>query len=154
MKKKILIIFIGVCLGLICIGSCADKFDIQNNSPSENGTIIYEETLWVNTTSKEATENTTKEETKAPKTEKATKKKQEVKTTAEITTEKKVKKTTEKSDTGSNQQTYILNTNTGKFHFPYCSSVKDMKDTNKKEFHGTREEVINQGYKPCGNCKP
>ena len=29
-----------------------------------------------------------------------------------------------------------------------------MKDKNKKEFHGTREEVIQQGYEPCKNCNP
>ncbi len=49
---------------------------------------------------------------------------------------------------------YILNTNTHKFHYPNCSSVKKMKDKNKWEFHGTREEVIDMGYKPCGNCHP
>ena len=50
--------------------------------------------------------------------------------------------------------TYILNTNTKKFHYPDCNSVRQMKDKNKKEFTGTREEVISMGYKPCGNCRP
>ena len=50
--------------------------------------------------------------------------------------------------------TYILNTNTKKFHYPDCSSVGDMKETNKKEFNGTRDEVIAQGYIPCKRCKP
>lgn len=49
---------------------------------------------------------------------------------------------------------YILNTNTKKFHYPNCSSVKQMKETNKDYFIGTRDEVIGRGYKPCGNCKP
>ena len=52
------------------------------------------------------------------------------------------------------QADYILNTNTKKFHYPTCSSVKDMKDNNKQEFHGTRDEVIAKGYSPCGRCKP
>lgn len=49
---------------------------------------------------------------------------------------------------------YILNTNTKKFHYPSCSSVKQMKDKNKGYFSGTREEVIAKGYDPCGRCHP
>lgn len=49
---------------------------------------------------------------------------------------------------------YILNTNTKKFHYPTCSSVKDMKEKNKQEFFGTRDEAISNGYSPCGRCKP
>ena len=55
-----------------------------------------------------------------------------------------------------NQQTedYILNKNTKKFHYPYCSSVRDMKETNKQEYSGSRDELIERGYSPCGRCKP
>lgn len=58
------------------------------------------------------------------------------------------------SGAGSAAGGYILNTSSRVFHFPDCSSVKKMKDHNKKEFHGTRDEAIAQGYKPCGNCHP
>lgn len=50
--------------------------------------------------------------------------------------------------------TYIINTNTGKFHYPTCRSVKQMNDSNKKEVTGNREDLISQGYSPCGNCNP
>lgn len=50
--------------------------------------------------------------------------------------------------------TYILNTNTKKFHYPGCSSIRDMKEKNKQEFYGTREEAIQKGYCPCGRCHP
>ena len=50
--------------------------------------------------------------------------------------------------------TYILNTNTKKFHYPDCDSVNAMKEKNKKVFTGTREEAIEMGYSPCGRCKP
>jgi hypothetical protein len=50
--------------------------------------------------------------------------------------------------------TYILNISSKKFHYPSCSSVKKMKDSNKKTFTGTREEAIQQGYTPCQICKP
>ena len=58
--------------------------------------------------------------------------------------------------TGSeaSQADYILNTNTKKFHYPTCSSVNDMKEKNKQEFFGTRDEAISNGYSPCGRCKP
>lgn len=54
----------------------------------------------------------------------------------------------------ASQAEYILNTNTKKFHYPTCSSVNDMKDKNKQEFFGTRDEAISNGYSPCGRCKP
>ena len=49
---------------------------------------------------------------------------------------------------------YVLNTNTKKFHYPSCSSVKKMSDKNKEFYTGTRDEVIAMGYDPCGNCHP
>lgn len=49
---------------------------------------------------------------------------------------------------------YVLNTNTHKFHYPNCSSVKQMKDSNKSYYTGTRDEVISMGYDPCGRCNP
>ncbi len=53
-----------------------------------------------------------------------------------------------------NVRTYILNTNTNKFHYPECESVPKIKDKNKKEVEATREEIIAQGYEPCQNCNP
>lgn len=50
--------------------------------------------------------------------------------------------------------TYVLNTNTKKFHYPTCSSVDDMKEKNKQIYTGSREEVINMGYVPCKWCNP
>ena len=50
--------------------------------------------------------------------------------------------------------TYILNTNTGKFHIPSCSSVNRMNENNKQAFTGTRDEAIALGYSPCGRCHP
>lgn len=50
--------------------------------------------------------------------------------------------------------TYILNTNTKKFHKQSCGSVKNMKEANKQLFDGTRDEVISKGYEPCKKCNP
>ena len=50
--------------------------------------------------------------------------------------------------------TYICNTSTGKFHYPACSSVDQMKEKNKLEVSLSRDEVIAQGYVPCKRCNP
>ncbi|HHX12541.1 MAG TPA: DNA/RNA non-specific endonuclease, partial [Clostridiales bacterium] len=42
----------------------------------------------------------------------------------------------------TNEIRYVLNTNTKKFHYPTCSSVKTIKDSNMKEFKGDREDLI------------
>lgn len=49
---------------------------------------------------------------------------------------------------------YVLNANTMKFHSPTCSSVKDIKESNRRDFTGTRDEVIEMGYVPCKKCNP
>ena len=50
--------------------------------------------------------------------------------------------------------TYILNTKSMKFHRPDCDAVKEMNPKNREDFSGTREEVLEMGYDPCGGCKP
>lgn len=50
---------------------------------------------------------------------------------------------------------YIANKNTMKFHYPDCSGVKRMKESNKVYYEGvTREDMIEKGYDPCGICNP
>ena len=48
---------------------------------------------------------------------------------------------------------YIGNSNTKKFHYPSCKSVKDIKDSNKVYFY-SRSEATSAGYSACGICKP
>jgi len=50
--------------------------------------------------------------------------------------------------------TYIMNTNTKKFHVPSCSSAADIKEKNRAEFTGDRQELIDDGYSPCKRCNP
>ncbi len=54
----------------------------------------------------------------------------------------------------SNDITYILNTNSKKFHYPNCSSAKDIKEHNRETTNKSRDELIAEGYSPCGSCKP
>ncbi len=59
------------------------------------------------------------------------------------------KVSTEHKDT-----TFILNTNTKRFHRPGCSSVSAMNPKNRQDTSKTRDQLISENYKPCGNCKP
>ena len=52
------------------------------------------------------------------------------------------------------ETTYILNTNSRKFHLPDCSSAGSISPANREEYTGSREDLIAQGYSPCGQCKP
>lgn len=74
--------------------------------------------------------------------------------------DEEIKDLSESSDEDLNEvqidatDNYVLNKNTKVFHYYNCSSVNQMKDSNKKEIKATREEMINKGYKPCGRCNP
>lgn len=70
------------------------------------------------------------------------------------TGESTLEETPEEESTTGIEQHYILNTNSKKFHYPDCSSVDDMSQKNKQDYAGTREDLINQGYDPCGRCNP
>ena len=48
---------------------------------------------------------------------------------------------------------YIGNKKSMKFHYPTCRSVTQMSEKNKIEFF-SREEAVERGYKPCGECNP
>ncbi len=49
---------------------------------------------------------------------------------------------------------YVLNTSSKRFHQPWCDGVKTMSAKNKQETDLSRDELIAQGYKPCGSCNP
>lgn len=63
-------------------------------------------------------------------------------------------KTEQRKDTQPSETDYVVNINTGKFHYPPCSSVKKMKESNKMFYTGMRDDLISQGFSPCGNCHP
>lgn len=48
---------------------------------------------------------------------------------------------------------YIGNRNTGKFHYTWCSSVDQMKSSNKVYMY-YRSEATSRGYVPCKRCDP
>ena len=54
----------------------------------------------------------------------------------------------------SSAGTYVLNTNSKKFHYPTCSSVGDMSPKNRSDVSMSRDEIIAQGFVPCKRCNP
>lgn len=59
-----------------------------------------------------------------------------------------------KSKSESQKKKYILNTSSKKFHKPDCDNVGQIKEENKKTRIIKREELLQEGYDPCGSCKP
>ena len=50
--------------------------------------------------------------------------------------------------------TYVLNNSSRKFHSPDCEAISKIADYNKEYSYDSREELIEQGYDPCGWCNP
>lgn len=60
----------------------------------------------------------------------------------------------ENADNVTEQTTYVLNTNTKKFHRETCGSVSQIKEENFQKVQMSREELEQSGYSPCKNCNP
>lgn len=55
---------------------------------------------------------------------------------------------------GTTAGSYVLNTNSHKFHLPGCESVETISAKNRKDVNESREQIISEGYEPCKRCKP
>ena len=75
---------------------------------------------------------------------------------AQATTSDSAKTSGDSSSSASTaeQQTYILNKRSHKFHRPECDGVQSMSPSNKEEFTGLRQTLIDEGYSPCRSCNP
>lgn len=63
--------------------------------------------------------------------------------------------TTQPEETSAAEEShYVLNTSSMKFHLPACSGVESMSPANRQDYTGTRQALLEQGYTPCGTCKP
>ena len=52
------------------------------------------------------------------------------------------------------EPSYVLNHNTRKFHRPSCPSVEDIKPSNREDYFGSREALIDQRNVPRTRCLP
>lgn len=67
---------------------------------------------------------------------------------------KKIKNKSKKKSIKAPVYTYVLNTNTGRFHTEDCYYVETIAEHNKRITQSTREELIQVGYTPCQVCNP
>lgn len=58
------------------------------------------------------------------------------------------------AEAGTTAGSYVLNTNSHKFHLPSCSSVDTISPKNRKDVNESREQIIREGYAPCKRCNP
>lgn len=49
---------------------------------------------------------------------------------------------------------YAVNISSKKFHRTDCPNIKNIKPENYEERYCLRDELVNNGYSPCGSCKP
>ena len=52
----------------------------------------------------------------------------------------------------STRSSYVINTNTGKFHRPDCASATQMKPENRKDVAASRDELVQEGYEPVSSA--
>lgn len=57
-------------------------------------------------------------------------------------------------DSQTQSASYILNKNTKKIHLPSCYSVDQMKESNKENYTGDIDDLLDRGYSKCKNCDP
>ena len=62
--------------------------------------------------------------------------------------------TVKETTTKKIEAAYVINKKSGKIHRPDCSGVKTMSDKNKLFSNESVDELIAEGYTPCGECKP
>ncbi len=49
---------------------------------------------------------------------------------------------------------YVINKNSGKFHTADSSCVGKINAENRENYHGKKEDLLNEGYEACKICKP
>ena len=132
----------GICF---CIYAYNAQPDIEINYSNGNSEL----SKTVKTPANEEIQSSTKVSPSVPVSD-------ENKKNAPVSAPAENKKSVPVSAPAENKQksTYILNTRSDKFHYPSCSSVKQMAEKNKRTYTGTREEVIEQGFSPCRRCNP
>ena len=104
-------------------------------------TISETTTIATVTTTKDSTTTTTTTTTKPTQTT----------TTTTTIKPKQTSTTTSKTEEIFD---YVVNTNTCKFHEPGCNSVDTIKENNRMDYRGTKEELIAMGYEGCKRCNP
>lgn len=159
---KVLAIFFILSL-IVIFSSCADDTGItiygSKTTPEAESTQISTEEITTETQAeteaitKAITETVPPVDTEAEPTFPEIELVPEETTVSPKTEEDTQKETTENIENDYKTE-YLLNTNTKKFHHPSCKSGQKIKDTNRADYNGSRDEIIAKGYSPCKICNP
>lgn len=160
-KKKNIILGTVAAVTVLSVGSALfDPAEPVESTYSEPSGIVTEQTAPVNvnppftTTAEPDTTTDPSETTESPKSSETQKITEEPKSSETANPEKTEKVTSAEVSKSVTERDYVLNTNTMRFHKPSCSSVKDIEDYNREDYHGTRDEVIARGFSACKRCNP
>lgn len=151
-RKRATAITAGIFLvcGLLAFttaGSHTASSQKKDSTVTTTTTVVTTTTATETTTTTKATTTTTTTTTEATTTAAET-------TTAATEPPAPAQEETPAEQPAANVFTYVINTGSGIFHYPSCSSAKRISDANRSEYTGTRDDLIAQGYSPCGNCDP
>lgn len=124
------------------------------SSQKKDSTVTTTTTVVTTTTAAETTTTTTKATTTTTTTTTESTTTAAETTTAATEPPAPAQEETPAEQPAANVFTYVINTGSGIFHYPSCSSAKRISDANRSEYTGTRDDLIAQGYSPCGNCDP
>ena len=176
-----LLVFLGIVIG---VGSCADKMTSENpernidtsakksvvttttdlitteiitTSTETTSTVLITTTSATTaTTTVTTTVTTTTETTTIPETTTVTEPPTEPPTPAP--TEPPTPVPTEPPAPVAAEQNnlveYWINTDSGKFHYSNCRTIKNEDDPHWDKRWCDRQELIAEGYSPCGVCEP
>ncbi len=70
------------------------------------------------------------------------------------TSEKLTEKDSDANNNGEARATYVLNTGSKTFHHPWCAYTDKIDEENCDVVNAAKNEMVQNGYKPCGKCKP
>lgn len=101
-------------------------------------------------TTVDATADTTVDTTKDTTTDTATDTAAD--TVTDTTSDTAADTATAETEQDQSTMTFVLNTNTKKFHLPTCRYAKSIKAQNRKEVVGIDQLIDDSGYEPCKVC--
>ena len=113
------------------------------SSQKKDSTVTTTTTVVTTTTAAETTTTTTKATTTTTTTTEATTTAAET-TTAATEPPAPAQEETQAEQPAANVFTYVINTGSGIFHYPSCSSAKRISDANRSEYTGTRDDLSAQ----------
>ena len=146
-KLQILCSSVLMIIGFAVLGTNAPASEQEEVVPERTNVHEIETTETTTETTSATTETTTT--TTALTTTLTTATEETTETTIITTT---TEQATEPPTTLRITADYVVNTSSGKYHKPFCSSVDDMKEENKMQYNGTQDELKAMGYQPCGRC--